>query len=574
MAFAAANGVATANGNGRAGRAGRAGLTIDTGSGVDSAQSMLSGPVDALTEIGQTGLNRVSGFVYEELLPELKGEKGKKAIRTMIDEDPVIGAILYITEMLCRQVTWDVAPATNTNKDQEIADFVKDALFEDMSITWQDSISEIMTFVPWGYQFTEVTYKQRLGQTPPTYKNALGVDVEQAESMFDDGKIGIRKLSPRAQETTFRWVFDANGGTRGMVQMAPPHFRFVEIPIEKALLFRTTARKGNPEGRPMLRNIYTSWYYKRQLQRIEAIGIERDLAGLPIAWVPPAYLGKNANGAQITLLNDIKKIVTGVRRDEQEGMVFPLAYDRNGNKMFDFTLLSTGGSRSFDTSAIIERYDKRMAQAMMAEFIMLGMDKVGSFALASSKTNLFAIGLGTFLDAICEVFNRYLIKKLMIMNGFPLESRPKLTHGDIENIPLDEIAQFLTAASGAGAPLFPSQNGDLEKWVLERIGAPVPEEFVAPIQGNGEQNPADAAGNDPNDPNAPDPGGDDPQRGNNPGRTGNVGDNKGTGGPGGTGGSTDSGGRAKANAERMVANAMREAKRRPRTYVDTFAGVS
>ena len=58
------------------------------------------------------------------------------------------------------------------------------------------------------------------------------------------------------------------------------------IPMSKALLFRTKSRKNNPEGRSILRNAYRSWYFKRRIQEIEGIGIERDLAGLPVMHGP------------------------------------------------------------------------------------------------------------------------------------------------------------------------------------------------------------------------------------------------------------------------------------------------
>lgn len=52
------------------------------------------------------------------------------------------------------------------------------------------------------------------------------------------------------------------------------------------MLFRTESVKDNPEGRSILRNAYRSWYFKRRIQEIEAIGIERDLAGLPVIHAP------------------------------------------------------------------------------------------------------------------------------------------------------------------------------------------------------------------------------------------------------------------------------------------------
>ena len=95
------------------------------------------------------------------------------------------------------------------------------------------------------------------------------------------------------------------------------------IPIEKALLFRTTSKLNNPKGRSCLRSAYTSWYYQKRITTIEAIGIERDLAGLPVAFVPPQLLSDNATAQESAALNEIKKIVRNIRRDEQAGLVFP-----------------------------------------------------------------------------------------------------------------------------------------------------------------------------------------------------------------------------------------------------------
>jgi hypothetical protein len=52
------------------------------------------------------------------------------------------------------------------------------------------------------------------------------------------------------------------------------------------MLFRTKSRKGSPEGKSILRNAYRSWYFKRRIQEIEGIGIERDLAGFPTLTAP------------------------------------------------------------------------------------------------------------------------------------------------------------------------------------------------------------------------------------------------------------------------------------------------
>lgn len=163
--------------------------------------------------------------------------------------------------------------------------------------------------------------------------------------------------------------------------MPPPDFGLLTIPMSKALLFRTKVRKDNPEGRSILRNAYRSWHFKRRIQEIEGIGIERDLAGLPVIYTPEDMDIWNSEDETISRIRaELENMVRGVRRDEREGLVLP-----GGFKM---ELLSTGGSRQFDTNAIIDRYDTRIAMTVLADFIFLGHQQNGSWALSSDKTEL------------------------------------------------------------------------------------------------------------------------------------------------------------------------------------------
>lgn len=218
-----------------------------------------------------------------------------------------------------------------------------------------------------------------------------------------------------------------------------------------------------------------SWYMKKNIENIEAIGVERDLAGLPIAWVPPEILSPNASDKEKALLSAIRDLTVNVRRNAQEGMIMPMDYDENGKPRFEFKLLSTGGSRQFDTTGIINRYDQRIAMSALADFILLGQDKVGSFALASSKTNLFSTAIGAFMDIIADVFNRYAVPRLFKLNDFTaISGYPKIKHGDLGSVDLNELGNYVQKLSMSGLPLFP--NPDLEKHLLEIAGLPPPPE--------------------------------------------------------------------------------------------------
>lgn len=226
-------------------------------------------------EIGRIGQRRFGGIVYEEFLPELRGSRGVEIYHEMSENDDVVGAILYAIEMLVRQTKWNVEPGGSTAKDKEAAEFVESCM-DDMQNTWVDTISEILSFLTYGWSYHEIVYKRRMGNTADT----------RTRSKYSDGLIGWAKLPIIAQETLYQWEYDENDNLTGMTQMPPPDYGLLTIPLSKALLFRTKSRKDNPEGRSILRNAYRSWHFKRRIQEIEGIGIERDLAGLPVMYAP------------------------------------------------------------------------------------------------------------------------------------------------------------------------------------------------------------------------------------------------------------------------------------------------
>jgi phage gp29-like protein len=90
---------------------------------------------------------------------------------------------------------------------------------------------------------------------------------------------------------------------------------------------------------------------------------------------------------------------------------------------------------------------------VLADFIFLGHDHAGSWALSSDKTELFAIAIGAFLDIICETFNSQGIPQLIDINGehfSGITEYPRMTHGDIEDANITEVASFIKDMTGIG----------------------------------------------------------------------------------------------------------------------------
>jgi phage gp29-like protein len=435
-------------------------------------------------EIGRVGQRRYGGIFYEEFLSELRGRKGAEVFTEMSNNDETIGAILFAIEMLVRQASWNVEPGGSTAKDREAAEFVKSCM-DDMQQTWIDTISEILSFLTYGWSFHEIVYKRRMGRTKDN----------RTSSKYDDGLIGWMKLPIRSQETLYQWEYDDQDNLIGMTQMPPPDFGLITIPMNKAMLFRTRSRKDNPEGRSILRTAYRSWYFKRRIQEIEGIGIERDLAGLPVITTPEGMDIWDKDDEDMNAIRaGLEAMVKNIRRDSTEGLVLPFGYS--------FELTSTGGSRQFDTNSIIARYDTKISQTVLADFIQLGHESVGSFALSSDKTNLFSMAICAFLDIICQTFNSQGIPALIDINGdhfAGVTDYPRLTHGDIEDVDLATMATFIKDMTSIGVIIpdesledYVRQLGKLPKRTTDTV--PMEARRAAQQQGNEPPEPETAAG--------------------------------------------------------------------------------
>jgi hypothetical protein len=406
------------------------------------------GGADLTEEYGRSGLRHWGGFVFEEWLTQLQqGRRAAEVYREMGDQDPIIGAVLYAITMLMRRVSWWCEP-----KDSPGAKWF-DQVREDMAFSWADSISEVISFLQYGYSYHEMVFKVRSG---PNASPTLS-------SLYNDGQIGLAKIPLRSQDSLWKWVFNDYGEIDGMIQNPPPDYLLRYIPRNKALHFRTTIFKDNPEGRSILRNAYRSWWFIKNIQQIEAIGIERDLAGLPVL-IPPegTDIWDTSDPNMANMLQMAKTVVSSIRRDEQEGVVLPFGWE--------LQLMASAGNRQFDTSAIISRYENRMATSVLADLVMMGQDKVGSYALAVTKKDMFAASLGAYLDIISSVFNTQCIPILWALNGRK-DPMPKLCHSSVETIDLDTLGTFINKIGLAGAPIDWSTT---LPWMNDQGGIPQP----------------------------------------------------------------------------------------------------
>lgn len=393
---------------------------------VNKSIAKAKGPGKApMSQSGYSGIKASGGYISEEFIQALVWPSAGKVYSEMASNDAVVGGCLFLIETMLRKARWVVTPALAEDAgDIENALFVEQCLY-DMNDTWDDTLTEILSMLTYGFSVHEVVYKIRRG---PLEKNA------KYKSKYTDGKIGWQGFFIRAQNSMNQWGVDDRGNILSFDQTTD--FGDASIPIEGNLLFKTKSQRGNPEGVSLLRRAYRSWYFKRHLEEIEAIGIERNLAGIPVL-VPPDNL-PIFDDKQIEMVawkDWASSLVNNLRNDKNHGVILPFGWE--------LKLLAPEGS-SIDVDKVIHRHDDRIAVTMLADVLLMGGDRTGSFALAEVKEDLLLSSLQAILNSICNTINGNAIPKLCMLNNITSENGyPKLEAKDLKLPTVKDVALLL-----------------------------------------------------------------------------------------------------------------------------------
>jgi len=409
----------------------------------------------ATKTLGAHGASIRNGTIRgEDFIPKLRGNKAIKKYAEMRENDATIGAVMYAVEQILRDVKLKVKPKDDSDAAKVEAEYVESVL-EDMDHTLDDHVSEAISFLSYGFSWFEVVYKRREG---PLTRNP------KKRSKYSDGRFGVKKLVVRAPWTINRFDMGSNGSSPdelcGVYQntgtiLGRGHY----IPLNKSLHYKTTALNGDPAGRPVLRNAYTSYEILQMVQMREAIGIERDLVGIPIIEVPAEYLSPDATESQVAVRQSLEEIGRDLKQNEQSFVILPsdVYNDADGKpssvKMVNIRLMGTDSGRSIDTGPIITRYQHDIARSVLSEFIMLGAGPSGSYALSKSKTDLFLRALESYIQSIVDVLNKQLVERLWELNGLDYSLMPKIEAGDVAPHDLRELGAYLRNLNGADISL-------------------------------------------------------------------------------------------------------------------------
>ncbi len=397
----------------------------------DNVRAITPTPDDLHMEMGVSTSQHVASTLYEDFLPELRGRQALRTWREMSSNDATVAAYLFAISMLVREVDWRVEPADKSTAAQQTADWLAEQI-DGLAHPMSDTVGEAFTSLQYGFSFHEIVYQMA------------------------GGRVGWERFAHRPQDTLIRWKLDDHLRPTAFVQAAPSGGT-VTIPTGvKGLLYRMDTT--TPSGTPILRGAYRSWMLKKRAEEYLMIGMSRMLNGLPKATLPAHVLQA---GPGDPIYDAFKKLVTRVKRDEQMGILIPSDTDENGTPLYTFDLVSPSGNPQFEQIVkVIRMFASDMTATVLAQFMGLGRDSVGSRALAEPQQELFQTALSAQMDMLQDALNRQVVRALFDLNPGMSGPTPRLVHGELKDVDMTGLAELMLKTAQAGAVWFTGDPDD------------------------------------------------------------------------------------------------------------------
>lgn len=332
---------------------------------------------------GVTGLKALAGIVSEEYLAKLKSWTTLSKIYIQMRDDITVATLLNALKLpiLGAGVSVETAPG-GSQADEQAAEWLEAVMHSMHKQTWYSHMEDQLEMLDFGFAIGEIVLEKR-----------------------SDGRMWVKNISPRGQETLYKWEFNDRGQAELFRQRDPNKGTMIDIPLSRCVHSVYKGRKGNPQGWSLLRVLHRPWRMVHDLENLEVIGMERDVGGMPVATITEAGIKLESSE-----LDDLKSNLEAMRNDEAAYAVLP----------YGVTLTPFQGStKIFNWGAAIERKKKEILMSMFAQFLTLGMQQVGTQALVKGSQDFFTLAVESIQQYLAESWNQQLVPYLFMFNSFP-----------------------------------------------------------------------------------------------------------------------------------------------------------
>ncbi|HEY9314626.1 phage portal protein family protein [Williamsia sp.] len=235
-----------------------------------------------------------------------------------------------------------------------------------------------------------------------------------------NGRVHLRKLAPRPQDTIAQFITARDGGLVKVIQHVPAGTYTVNdvvqggvpIPVSRLVVYVHKKVPGKWMGRSLLRPAYKHVLLKDELLRIEAVLARRNGVG-----IPHVKAGANDDAA----IKRAVEIASNFRAAERGGI--------GTGPDWDVNLIGVNGALP-NLRPMIEGHDKAISIAGLAHFLNLD-GKGGSYALASVQSDTFVQSEQTEADYQCLIGTAHIVEDIVDLNWGEDEPAPRIVCDEI-----------------------------------------------------------------------------------------------------------------------------------------------
>jgi hypothetical protein len=387
-------------------------------------------------EIGWSGTEIFSGLINEDYNAKLEFPQSLEVFDQMRKGDGTVAAALKAVKLLILNGNYFVSPASEDEKDIQIAEFVETQFFR--RLVWSKFLAGVLLSFDFGFMVFEkvfekdgdrIYYKRMAERLPKSIENWL----TSAEYMADPNHPGI-------EQNVMSDIGNKNNNHN--------------VKIAGSKLFRYTLDQegDNYNGVSLLRPAYKHWFMKEKAYKIQLLASERNGVGLPVA--------RHTEDTEIREAEsqEIKDTLKGMRANEKAFMIEPYGWE--------FRLESPNSQYNFEPQIL--HHDRQIAKTVLAQFLELGVTK-GALSQSESDQNLFLKSVMAHITAILEKINRELVTEIVMMNFDNVEAFP---HIEVAAVERDDMAILSGAIQKFVQAGIITPDGEIENVIRKKFKLP------------------------------------------------------------------------------------------------------
>ena len=401
----------------------------------------------------------------KERNPKLTGINWIREAEDMLQTDPVVRRSWHMLRQTLLSASWRFVPGVENDPVSEtLASYANEAFGFDgfagqMSISWEEQLSYLWEFVPFGYRYAEEIYK-------------VGPD--------SNGKVRVwlDYFADREPSAHNQWLSQDGQHLDGVIQNTVGYTYTPEpIPANKLLLLTLNRTGSNFEGIGMLRPVWWWWRTKQRVSNLMCVGLER--WAIP---TPKVKVDRSQAEQQGLTDSDLNAMIDDAADQAQAFLATEQSYLVESPVIQFDSYGMTPNLYSQGPLDIIKECDNQISQAFLAQFANLGITDSGARSVGEVHLSVFRRAAINLCDIVASQISGQdrrgggTIGRLIRWNyGYIDPSKlPRLTHTGLDT---DDLAESLAMLPGLVQFGLLTPDNELERAIRERLGAgDLPEE--------------------------------------------------------------------------------------------------